>query len=112
MASVSSCFLVDTEQEGSPITFAIGLSLVYLPWYGYIKNHMKTVKNGQARTRERKSVQKPEAKPEKVKPPVNLGQQKSTKPKIFQNSPSSFKCCKNSPFKPKWAMTGSKSPKP
>ncbi|GKA81934.1 hypothetical protein Tco_0788682 [Tanacetum coccineum] len=31
--------------------------------YGYIKNHKKTVKNGQARTRERKSVQKPEAKP-------------------------------------------------
>ncbi|GKF59318.1 hypothetical protein Tco_0176104, partial [Tanacetum coccineum] len=30
---------------------------------GYIKNHKKTVKNGQARTRERKSVQKPEAKP-------------------------------------------------
>ncbi|GKE54568.1 hypothetical protein Tco_1489724, partial [Tanacetum coccineum] len=36
--------------------------------YGYIKNHKKTVKNGQARTLERKSVQKPEAKPEKVKP--------------------------------------------
>ncbi|GKA26614.1 hypothetical protein Tco_0712723, partial [Tanacetum coccineum] len=35
---------------------------VYLG-YGYIKNHKKTVKNGQARTRERKSVQKPEAKP-------------------------------------------------
>ncbi|GJX50970.1 hypothetical protein Tco_0277815 [Tanacetum coccineum] len=31
--------------------------------YRYIKNHKKTVKNGQARTRERKSVQKPEAKP-------------------------------------------------
>ncbi|GJW13029.1 hypothetical protein Tco_0017162 [Tanacetum coccineum] len=30
--------------------------------YGYMKNHKKTVKNGQARTRERKSVQKPEAK--------------------------------------------------
>ncbi|GKB45344.1 hypothetical protein Tco_0896097 [Tanacetum coccineum] len=29
----------------------------------YIKNHNKTVKNGQARTRERKSVQNPEAKP-------------------------------------------------
>ncbi|GJV92516.1 reverse transcriptase domain-containing protein [Tanacetum coccineum] len=34
---------------------------------GYIKNHKKTVKNGQARTRERKSAQKPEAKP-KVNP--------------------------------------------
>ncbi|GJV01101.1 putative reverse transcriptase domain-containing protein [Tanacetum coccineum] len=34
-------------------------------WYGYIKNHKKTVKNGQARTRERKSEQKPEAKARK-----------------------------------------------
>ncbi|GJT05290.1 hypothetical protein Tco_0839752 [Tanacetum coccineum] len=33
--------------------------------YGYIKNHMKTVKNGQARTQERKSEQKPEAKARK-----------------------------------------------
>ncbi|GKD40360.1 hypothetical protein Tco_1260567 [Tanacetum coccineum] len=66
------------------------LTTVILPWrncwgalrsqrYGYIRNHKKTVKNRQARTRERKSEQKPEAKPEKVNPPVNLGQQKSTK---------------------------------
>ncbi|GJW19375.1 retrovirus-related pol polyprotein from transposon TNT 1-94 [Tanacetum coccineum] len=34
--------------------------------YGYIKNHKKTVKNGQTRTRERKSEQKPEAKPRKI----------------------------------------------
>ncbi|GKA61539.1 retrovirus-related pol polyprotein from transposon TNT 1-94, partial [Tanacetum coccineum] len=33
--------------------------------YGYIKNHMKTVKNKQSRTRERKSAQQPEAKPRK-----------------------------------------------
>ncbi|GKD38619.1 hypothetical protein Tco_1258826, partial [Tanacetum coccineum] len=33
--------------------------------YGYIRNHKKTVKNGQARTRERKSIQKPEAKARK-----------------------------------------------
>ncbi|GKA03316.1 hypothetical protein Tco_0676097, partial [Tanacetum coccineum] len=33
--------------------------------YGYIKNHMKTVKSKQARTRERKSEQKPEAKARK-----------------------------------------------
>ncbi|GJV34407.1 hypothetical protein Tco_1394807 [Tanacetum coccineum] len=33
--------------------------------YGYIRNHKKTVKNGQARTRERKSEQKPEAKARK-----------------------------------------------
>ncbi|GJU88414.1 retrovirus-related pol polyprotein from transposon TNT 1-94, partial [Tanacetum coccineum] len=34
-------------------------------WYGYMKNHKKTVKNGQARTREQKSVQKPGAKAKK-----------------------------------------------
>ncbi|GKD19480.1 hypothetical protein Tco_1208638, partial [Tanacetum coccineum] len=39
--------------------------------YGYIKNHKKTVKNGQARTRERKSEQKPEAKPKKSQPLVD-----------------------------------------
>ncbi|GKD46077.1 ribonuclease H-like domain-containing protein [Tanacetum coccineum] len=38
--------------------------------YGYIKNHKKTIKNGQARTRERKSAQKPEAKPKKSQPSV------------------------------------------
>ncbi|GKA14748.1 hypothetical protein Tco_0694394 [Tanacetum coccineum] len=34
--------------------------------YEYIKNHKKTVKNGQARTQERKSEQKPEAKARKI----------------------------------------------
>ncbi|GJX91178.1 hypothetical protein Tco_0344504 [Tanacetum coccineum] len=33
--------------------------------YGYMKSHKKTVKNGQARTQERKSEQKPEAKARK-----------------------------------------------
>ncbi|GJV55889.1 retrovirus-related pol polyprotein from transposon TNT 1-94, partial [Tanacetum coccineum] len=33
--------------------------------YGYMKSHMKTVKNGQTRTQERKSEQKPEAKSQK-----------------------------------------------
>ncbi|GJU94261.1 hypothetical protein Tco_1319017 [Tanacetum coccineum] len=33
--------------------------------YGYMKNHKKTIKNGQARTREQKSEQKPEAKARK-----------------------------------------------
>ncbi|GJR44111.1 hypothetical protein Tco_1312214 [Tanacetum coccineum] len=33
--------------------------------YGYIKNHKKTVKNKQTRTRDQKSVQKPEAKARK-----------------------------------------------
>ncbi|GJW92966.1 hypothetical protein Tco_0172638 [Tanacetum coccineum] len=46
--------------------------------YGYIKNHKKTVKNRQARTRERKSKEKPEAKPGKVKPSVKSSQQWST----------------------------------
>ncbi|GJQ89551.1 hypothetical protein Tco_0000690 [Tanacetum coccineum] len=40
--------------------------------YGYIKNHKKTVKNGQTRTRERKSVQEPEAKVKKVKSQIEL----------------------------------------
>ncbi|GJV01371.1 hypothetical protein Tco_1334940 [Tanacetum coccineum] len=43
-------------------------SFTFVIWtdkYGYIKNHKKTVKNRQARTRERKSAQKPEAKPKK-----------------------------------------------
>ncbi|GKA48937.1 hypothetical protein Tco_0741895 [Tanacetum coccineum] len=40
--------------------------------YGYIRNHKKTVKNGQARTRERKSAQKPEAKPRKSQPSLKV----------------------------------------
>ncbi|GJV23962.1 hypothetical protein Tco_1376657 [Tanacetum coccineum] len=40
--------------------------------YGYIRNHKKTIKIKQARTRERKSEQKPEAKPGKVKPSVKV----------------------------------------
>ncbi|GJZ40841.1 hypothetical protein Tco_0587727 [Tanacetum coccineum] len=64
-----------------------GISRTPNVWYGYIKNHKKTVKNKQTRTRERKSEQKPEAKPGKVKPPVNLGQQKSTTKDKIQNIP-------------------------
>ncbi|GKD60249.1 hypothetical protein Tco_1297758, partial [Tanacetum coccineum] len=41
--------------------------------YGYIKNNKKTVKNGQARTGERKIVQKPKAKARKSQPSVNYG---------------------------------------
>ncbi|GJT47234.1 reverse transcriptase domain-containing protein [Tanacetum coccineum] len=55
--------------------------------YGYIKNHKKTVKNGQARTRERKSEQKPEAKPGKVKPSVKVVKSWSTKVNKTQNIP-------------------------
>ncbi|GKB46128.1 hypothetical protein Tco_0896881 [Tanacetum coccineum] len=36
-------------------------------WYGYIRNHKKTIKNKQTRTRERKSEQKPEAEARKSK---------------------------------------------
>ncbi|GKF35419.1 hypothetical protein Tco_0108619, partial [Tanacetum coccineum] len=56
--------------------------------YGYIKNHKKTVKNGQARTRESEEYkkkpknQKPEAEARKVKPqsnPVKMVKSWSTK---------------------------------
>ncbi|GKA87984.1 hypothetical protein Tco_0809748 [Tanacetum coccineum] len=47
--------------------------------YGYIKNRMKTIKNKQARTRERKSEQKPEAKPGIVKSLVYSSQSWSIK---------------------------------
>ncbi|GKE94509.1 hypothetical protein Tco_1579364 [Tanacetum coccineum] len=52
--------------------------------YGYIKNHKKTVKNGQARTRERKSAQKPEAKPRKSQPSVK---QWSTESNLKRTNP-------------------------
>ncbi|GJT44731.1 hypothetical protein Tco_0953446 [Tanacetum coccineum] len=45
--------------------------------YGYIKNHKKTIKNGQARTRERKSAQNPEAKPKKSLPLVKQSKERS-----------------------------------
>ncbi|GKF91370.1 hypothetical protein Tco_0275071, partial [Tanacetum coccineum] len=45
--------------------------------YGYIKNHKKTPKNGQARTRE---AEKYKAEARKVKPQSNHAQQKSTRP--------------------------------
>ncbi|GJU01116.1 hypothetical protein Tco_1111454 [Tanacetum coccineum] len=64
-----------------------------LMWYGYIKNHKKTVKNKQAWTRERKSEQKPEAKPGKVKPLVKMVKSWSTKVNKTHNipfSPSKF----------------------
>ncbi|GJZ42017.1 hypothetical protein Tco_0588903 [Tanacetum coccineum] len=55
--------------------------------YGYIRNHKKTIKNKQARTRERKSEQKPEAKPGKVKPSVKVVKSWSTKVNKTQNIP-------------------------
>ncbi|GKB06910.1 reverse transcriptase domain-containing protein [Tanacetum coccineum] len=67
--------------------------------YGYIKNHKKTVKNGQARTRESEEYKKkPKNKSrkqsqEKSNPQSkwsNHGQQKSTRPKIFHFHPPSF----------------------
>ncbi|GJZ05571.1 hypothetical protein Tco_0539364 [Tanacetum coccineum] len=61
--------------------------------YGFMKNHNKTVKNKQARTRERKSEQKPEAKPGKVKPSVKMVKSWSTKVNKTHNipfSPSKF----------------------
>ncbi|GKD29143.1 hypothetical protein Tco_1239921, partial [Tanacetum coccineum] len=49
--------------------------------YGYIKNHKKTFKNGQIRTRERKSVKEPEAK---VKKSTLTQQPRKTKRKDTQ----------------------------
>ncbi|GKF11623.1 hypothetical protein Tco_0049549 [Tanacetum coccineum] len=51
----------------------LGNELELEAWYGYVKNHKKIVKNRQARTRERKSVQKPEAKARKSQSSVNYG---------------------------------------
>ncbi|GJU10367.1 copia protein [Tanacetum coccineum] len=42
-----------------------GLKQAPKAWYGYIKNHKKTVKNGQARTRESEEYK---AEARKVKP--------------------------------------------
>ncbi|GJW14299.1 putative nucleotidyltransferase, ribonuclease H [Tanacetum coccineum] len=69
--------------------------------YGYIKNHKKTVKNGQARIRERKSEQKPEAKARKSQIYsqlqsilVNKSQQD---PKCFKITPQLSEKSKNGP---------------
>ncbi|GJW79819.1 ribonuclease H-like domain-containing protein [Tanacetum coccineum] len=48
--------------------------------YGYMKNHMKTVKNGQTRTQERKSEQKPEARARKIIHIISLLDYTSTIP--------------------------------
>ncbi|GJW04469.1 retrovirus-related pol polyprotein from transposon TNT 1-94 [Tanacetum coccineum] len=56
---------LDEDLQGIPIDATLYHSMIRSLLYGYIKNHKKTVKNGQARTRERKSVQKPEAKARK-----------------------------------------------
>ncbi|GJW22343.1 hypothetical protein Tco_0032965 [Tanacetum coccineum] len=65
--------------------------------YGYIKNHKKTVKNEQARTREPEEYKaearkaKPQSKSAKKKSKsVKDGQQKSTRPTIFHFNPLSF----------------------
>ncbi|GJY10228.1 hypothetical protein Tco_0378413 [Tanacetum coccineum] len=74
--------------------------------YGYMKSHMKTVKNGQTRTQERKSEQKPEAKARKSQIfsqlqsiLVNRSQPQRTKSKIFHFSPPSFRKVH------KWSLT-------
>ncbi|GJS87252.1 hypothetical protein Tco_0769888 [Tanacetum coccineum] len=76
--------------------------------YGYSKNHMKTIKNGQTRTRERKSVQEPEAKVKKstlvnsqsTKVKVNSLEDKD--PKVTILVPQVFKVTQMIP-KLKWA---------
>ncbi|GJT51800.1 hypothetical protein Tco_0977957, partial [Tanacetum coccineum] len=59
----------------------------FLDKYGYIRNHKKTIKNKQARTRERKSEQNPEAKLGKIKPSVKVVKSWSTKVNKTQNIP-------------------------
>ncbi|GJV00090.1 zinc finger, CCHC-type containing protein [Tanacetum coccineum] len=72
--------LADPFQSQCHITSI--LNMLWELMYGYIKNHKKTVKNGQARTRESeeyKRSQRFKAKPEKSEPPFNPvkhGQQK------------------------------------
>ncbi|GJR83475.1 retrovirus-related pol polyprotein from transposon TNT 1-94 [Tanacetum coccineum] len=61
--------------------------------YGSVKNHKKIVKNRQTRARESEEYK---AEARKVKPQSNHGQKKSTRPKIFHLSPSSFTKSKNS----------------
>ncbi|GJU02753.1 hypothetical protein Tco_1113091 [Tanacetum coccineum] len=61
-------YLKDFENEFQAIVYNDALTTksdFLTDMYGYIRNHKKTVKNEQARTRERKSEQKPEAKPGK-----------------------------------------------
>ncbi|GJZ73301.1 hypothetical protein Tco_0637447 [Tanacetum coccineum] len=48
--------------------------------YGYVKNHKKTVKNGQTWTRERNGVQEPEAK-------VKISQSKALISSLSSNAP-------------------------
>ncbi|GKD84835.1 hypothetical protein Tco_1355989 [Tanacetum coccineum] len=61
--SVAQAYAVETGERKE---YARTLPLCNKCKYRYIKNHKKTVKNGQARTRERKSIQKPEAKARKI----------------------------------------------
>ncbi|GKG36864.1 hypothetical protein Tco_0447037, partial [Tanacetum coccineum] len=62
--------------------------------YGYIRNHKKTVKKEQARTREPEEYKaearkaKPQSKSaKKTSKSVKYGQQKSTRPTIFHFNP-------------------------
>ncbi|GJR53488.1 reverse transcriptase domain-containing protein [Tanacetum coccineum] len=59
-------------------------------WYGYIKNHKKTVKSGQARTREseeyKRVIKSRKPKPEKPSPQSNSGQH--GQPNKKRHSPS------------------------
>ncbi|GKA51832.1 putative reverse transcriptase domain-containing protein [Tanacetum coccineum] len=66
----------------------VGYPAMETEMYGYIRNHKKTIKNGQARTREWKSEQKPEAKPEKS----SLSQIQSKWSNNGQPKSSAFPC--------------------
>ncbi|GJR98579.1 hypothetical protein Tco_0270753 [Tanacetum coccineum] len=81
-------------EEDDSFTFTIRTFLPFVTYselpmrYGYIRNHKKTVKNGQARTRERKSEQKPEAKARKIVEGEGSRQPSETQPTPSPAPPS------------------------
>ncbi|GKD40856.1 reverse transcriptase domain-containing protein, partial [Tanacetum coccineum] len=90
--------LILTNLEGAEFTYALRFRFnatnneaeyeALIAGTDISKNRKKTVKNGQARTRESEEYK---AEARKVKPQSNHGQQKLTRPKIFHLSPSSFR---------------------
>ncbi|GJX58030.1 hypothetical protein Tco_0289420 [Tanacetum coccineum] len=101
--TLMSCISFTIAQYGDPLQDDVRLCLVVdisinsRSQYGYIKNHKKTVKNGQARAREseeyKKKPKNQSRSQEKSNPQSkwsNHGQQKSTKPKNIPFSPSKF----------------------
>ncbi|GJX50632.1 retrovirus-related pol polyprotein from transposon TNT 1-94 [Tanacetum coccineum] len=63
---------LDLDMNGTPVDATKYQSMIGSLMYEYIRNHKKTIKNKKTRTRERKSVQKPEAKARKSQPPGEI----------------------------------------